>query len=193
MADNIYCYPNSNILVNKLGIHDLDLLNQAERLLSSRRLLQLQDHPISGSYDYQHLKNIHAYIFQDIYDWAGKERTVDIAKGNMFCNARFLPEQANQIFAQLHSEDLLKNLPYHEFIKRLSFFFGEINALHPFREGNGRTQREFFRILSLNAGYSVDYTKITNEEMLTASIDSFMCQYHTLEVLFNKAIKRSSI
>ena len=76
MEDTIYCYPGTDVLVNKLDIHDADLLQNAERDLTARRLIQLQDHLIQGRFDYQHLKKIHAYIFQDIYDWARKEQLI---------------------------------------------------------------------------------------------------------------------
>ncbi|MGI6556833.1 MAG: Fic/DOC family protein [Pseudoramibacter sp.] len=188
MEDTIYCYPGTDVLVNKLDIHDADLLQNAERDLTARRLIQLQDHLIQGRFDYQHLKKIHAYIFQDIYDWAGKERTVDIAKSNVFCNVMFLPEQAKEIFAELRKENYLKDLTREGFIDRLVYFFGEVNALHPFREGNGRTQREFFRELALSAGYKIDYSMISQDEMIQASIDSFVRDYTKLKALMNKAV-----
>lgn len=141
-----------------------------------------------GHFDYQYLKLIHHYIFQDLYDWAGKQRTVDIAKSNMFCNVLYLDNQAWKIFNALKSENLLIGLSRDDFIHRLVWYFGEVNALHPFREGNGRTQREYFRELALHAGYIIDYTAITRNEMIDASIDSFMCKYDKLTKLFNEAI-----
>ena len=88
MSDTIYCYPDSDVLINKLDIRELDKLHTFERKLTMLRLLELMDKPISGKFDFKHLQAIHRYIFQDVYDWAGKVRTVDIAKGNMFCNVR---------------------------------------------------------------------------------------------------------
>jgi cell filamentation protein len=88
MSDTRYCYPNSDVLINKLNIREQDKLYTFERRLTMLRLLELMDNPIRGQFDFRHLKEIHAYIFQDIYDWAGKVRTVDIAKGNMFCKQR---------------------------------------------------------------------------------------------------------
>ena len=85
--------------------------------------------------DIKHLQAIHRYIFQDVYDWAGKVRTVDIAKGNMFCNVRFISGQADEIFTKLKEEKYLAGLDEETFIKRLAYYFSEINALHPFREG----------------------------------------------------------
>lgn len=188
MADTTYCYPDTDILINKLDIHNARLLYDAERDLTARRLLQLQDHPIKGKFGYPHLKKIHAFIFQDIYLWAGKERTVDIAKSNMFCNVMYLQEQAREIFENLSHENHLKGLERDAFVERAAFFFGEINALHPFREGNGRTQREFFRELALAAGHQINYSSISKEEMIQASIDSFVRDYTRMRALLDKAV-----
>lgn len=188
MHDTIYCYPGTDVLINKLGIRDQDQLDAAERDLTAFRLISLRDHPIHGKFDYKHLKAIHKYIFQDIYSWAGKERKVDIAKGNMFCNVMFLPQQANRIFSELTNENYLEDLPKDKFIERLAYYFGEINALHPFREGNGRTQREFFRELSMHMGYVMDFSMISQEDMLEASKDSFMLQYDKLEKILRSTL-----
>jgi cell filamentation protein len=193
MPDRVYCYPGTDILMNKLNIHDADILHYAERDASAIRILQLYKHPIQGNFDYEHLKNIHKYIFQDIYEWAGMERTVDIAKSNTFCNVRFLSEQAESIFGKIRDENFLRELSKKDFIDRTAFFFGEINALHPFREGNGRTQREYFRELALSAGYRIDFSKVTEEEMITVSIDSFLCDYDKLRAMLNRITDREAI
>lgn len=101
MSDTKYCYPDSDVLVNKLDIRDPNKLQIFERKLTMLRLLELIDKPIEGKFDLKHLQAIHAYIFQDVYDWAGKIRTVDIAKGNTFCNVRFISSQADVIFSKL--------------------------------------------------------------------------------------------
>ena len=82
MSDLIYCYPESNVLKNKLNIRDVERLRKAERILVSLRLNDLLEEPILGRFDLMHLQQIHHYLFQDIYTWAGEIRTVDIAKSN---------------------------------------------------------------------------------------------------------------
>lgn len=104
MSDRIYCYPNSNVLINKLNIRDPDKLHEAERKLTMLRLMDLLEKPIAGKFDFEHLRNIHKYIFQDIYSWAGKVRTVDIAKSNMFCKVQFIETQATEIFGKLQDD-----------------------------------------------------------------------------------------
>ncbi len=109
------------------------------------RILELLNNPVKGTFDLKHLQAIHAYIFQDVYDWAGELRKVDISKGFMFCNFLFISEQAEEIFGKLKAENYLHGLKEDDFIVRLAYYFSEINALHLFREGNGRSQREFIR------------------------------------------------
>ena len=190
MPDELYCYPGSNVLKNKIGIRDLERLHEMERKLTMLRILELLDKPVRGAFDLKHLQAIHAYIFQDVYDWAGELRKVDIAKGNMFCNAMFLSGQAVEIFGKLKAEDYLHGLDEDNFAVRLAYYFSEINALHPFREGNGRSQREFIRCLALHNGYVINFVNADKDEMLEASRKSFLCEYGSMESLFRKCLKK---
>ena len=190
MADRIYCYPNSDVLKNKIGIQDMEKLQRLERRLTMLRILELVDKPIQGKFDLQHLCLIHRYIFQDVYDWAGEIRKVDIEKGSTFCNVKFIESQAAEIFKSLKSEDYLQGLNEENTASRLAYYFSEINALHPFREGNGRSQREFIRTLALHIGYVINFAKVSKEEMLKASKDSFLCDYGKMEQLFKKCINQ---
>jgi len=188
MADRVYCYPDSEVLMNKLGIRDMNKLHSFERRLTMLRLSELLDKPIVGQFNLEHLQRIHKYIFQDVYEWAGQIRTVDIAKGNMFCNVKFIKPQAEVIFGNLEKENYLTGLEEDVFVKRLAYYFAEINALHPFREGNGRSQREFIRSLALYNGYIISFAKIGTEDMLKASRDSFLCDYREMERIFSICI-----
>lgn len=114
---------------------------------------------------------------------------MDIAKTHMFCNVKFLSAMAQELFGKLRTEGFLQGLARDAFIERLTWFFSEVNALHPFREGNGRTQREFFRELGIAAGHDIDYSGITEMEMVQASVDSFLKNYDSMERLFYKAVK----
>ena len=104
MADNVYCYPNTNILVNKLNIRDKNDLFEAEKELTFIRLQELQSEPIKGKFDFDHLLKIHWYIFQDIYEWAGKVRTVEIGKGNLFCTTRCIQSYAESVFNKYYKQ-----------------------------------------------------------------------------------------
>lgn len=183
--DREYCYPDSNVLVNKLNIKNADALHTAEREITSLRLAAAKMQPIKGKFDMKHLQKIHGYLFGDIYGWAGKLRHVDIAKGNQFCLAMNLDTYGSNLFKKLEKEHYLinskENVPH-----RLAYYLSEINVLHPFREGNGRTQRLFIEYLASVAGYRVDFSQVTAEEMIIASADSFACDYESINRMFDR-------
>lgn len=105
----------------------MEQLHETERKLTMLRILELLDKPVRGAFDLRHLQAIHAYIFRDVYDWAGELRKVDIAKGNMFCNAMFISIQAEEIFGKLKAENYLHGLEEDDFAVRLVYYFSEIN------------------------------------------------------------------
>ena len=154
----IYCYEDSGVLINKLDIHDEEKFYKAERLYSSIRQSELNNNPLKGNLDFNHLKAIHYYLFQDLFYWAGKIRTVAIAKKNMFCLPQYIENYANEIFINLKKENFYIGYPKDQFIEAITNLLGDINALHPFREGNGRTQREFIRYIGLLNGYGFDWS-----------------------------------
>ena len=189
MPDKTYCYPDSNVLKNKLNIKDSNVLFEAEKELTYIRLLELQTNPIKGSFDYNHLKAIHQYIFQDIYEWAGKLRTVEIGKGNLFCTTECLESFGEQVFEKYYDSCLSCKNNEEEFVHTFASNYADLNALHPFREGNGRTQREFARLLCLECGYIFDLSCTTHKEMLEASVLSFNSGDNSaLERIFCQAI-----
>lgn len=148
-ADDFYCIPGSAVLKNKAGITDQDLLDEYEGDFTAIRLLELTQNPVEGSFDLAHLCKIHQYLFQDVYDWAGEVRRVDIIKGDSrFCNVCQIQSYSNTVFSALNSalnsEKYLVNLDPKVFASRLAHYLSEINAIHPFREGDGRVQRFYF-------------------------------------------------
>lgn len=191
--DKIYCYENSNVLRNLEGIKNLDELNNFERSFTKNRIMVLQLHPVKGNLDYKHLQNIHKNIFNGLYEWAGKERIVDIAKSNLFCRAAFLSDFAQDIFSKYAAENYIIGCNKEVAAGKLSYYLGEVNALHPFREGNGRTQREFIRCAALVAGYKMDWSKVRPEQMLEASLESFDGNYNKFQAIFLENMERSSI
>ena len=190
MADNIYCYPESDVLINKLNIKDRDELFEAEKQLTFVRLQELQLNPIEGKFDFDHLKAIHRYIFQDLYDWAGEERTVEIGKGNLFCTTAYIQEYARAVFSKYHSQCYSAKDDFEEFVKVFAENYGDLNALHPFREGNGRSQREFARLICRDCGYDFDLSCTTHKDMLEASKLSFNQGDSSLFIeIFSKALR----
>ena len=183
--DQEYCYPHSGVLINKLGIKDHDELVTAEREITSLKIAVAKAEPILGDFDFDHLKQIHKFIFEDIYAWAGEFRHVNIAKGNHFCLHQNIEMYAVGIFGKLKSENYLLDNEA-SIAHRLAYYLSEINVLHPFREGNGRAQRLFIEYLADNAGYKVDFSNISAEEMIVASAESFARDYTKINEMFEK-------
>jgi cell filamentation protein len=189
MPDNKYCYPDSDVLINKLNITDKKDLFEAEKELTAIRLRELQESPIKGKYDFAHLKAIHQYIFQDIYSWAGKERTVEIGKGNLFCTTACIQDYANSVFRKYFFQCYAAKNNFEDFVRIFADNYGDLNALHPFREGNGRAQREFARMVCLECGYGFNLSCTTHLEMLEASKLSFDKGDSSLFIkIFSKAV-----
>jgi fido (protein-threonine AMPylation protein) len=169
-----YLYADSSILRNLADIHDENGLSKFESDYFFARLLDLHENPIKGFFDSDHLRRIHHFLFQDVYAWAGEFRTVPIAKGDsFFARPEHIGSELQKLFHGLAAEQCLRGNDSKVFCQRAAYYLGEINALHPFREGNGRAQREFMRELALEAGFEVSWDLVSQDEMLAASVASF--------------------
>ena len=186
--DNKYCYPNSFVLKNKLDIREAKMLSEAERRITGLNLLKLKDNPVRGKFDLKHLRDIHKAVFWDIYAWAGELRIVNISKGSQFCLHQHLETYAGNIFAELKAEDLLLGKAADEMPERLAYYLSEINALHPFRDGNGRAQRVFIEYLAQAAGFYVDFSTVSGKEMIEASMLSFEREYGMMTDMFSRIL-----
>lgn len=169
MPEDPYSDPATGVLYNKLGLVTAADLEAAEREITHAALILLDESPVSPSYDLPHLREIHKRIFGDIYEWAGQIRTVAIAKGAMFCLPQYIDSSATIIFHELHDEDCLRGLRRDAFVGRLAYYLGEVNALHPFREGNGRTQRVFLGQLARDAGFTLAWQHLDPVRNVEAS------------------------
>jgi cell filamentation protein len=153
----------------KLGLSTAGELEAAEREITHAALILLRESPVQPSHDLSHLRAIYKRIFGDIYQWAGQVRTVAIAKGAMFCLPQYIESSAAVIFGELRGENFLRGLDRDAFIRRLAHYLGEVNALHPFREGNGRAQRAFFQELAHDAGYPLSWQNLDADRNVEAS------------------------
>jgi len=188
-ADDVYCISGTAVLKNKAGITDQDLLDEYEGDFTAIRLLELTQNPVEGSFDLAHLCKIHAYLFQDVYEWAGEVRSVDIIRDDSrFCNVRQIQSYSNTIFSTLAAEKYLVNLVPKVFANRLAHYLSEINAIHPFREGNGRVQRLFISQLAEHAGYSLDFSALDQAELYPVMQASFLGNEQPLAELIFKII-----
>jgi cell filamentation protein len=134
VPEDPYTDPVTGVLRNKLGLRTAEELQTAEREITHAALIFLKESPVPAGYDLRHLCAIHRRIFGDIYDWAGQLRTVAIAKGSWFCLPQYIESSAEEIFLAPHGESLLRGLPRDVFTERLTYYLGEVNAVHPFRE-----------------------------------------------------------
>ena len=185
-----YVYPGTTVLRNRPGLRDAQQLQQYEYRRTAERALGLFEQPVSGAFDLDHLKRIHRHLFQDVYDWAGQIRTVSIAKDtSTFAMPSQIESYGRKVFDGLAREKHLQGLGLEAFADRLAFHFSEINAVHPFREGNGRTTRVFVADLARQAGYTVDYARVEPAQWNDAARASFMGELGAASELF-RAITR---
>jgi len=166
-----YVYPGTRVLINRFGIRHRDDLERVERALSEARLRQLLGNPIPGGFDLEHLQAIHRHLFSDIYLWAGELRVADTRLGNgqTFTRCADIPGEAGRIFAELRREEYLRGLDHGRFAARAAVHFAHVNRLHPFRQGNGRTQRAFFALLAAQAVYRLGFDLVSKPQMSEAS------------------------
>ena len=165
-----YVDPITGVLRNKLGIDNLTDLREAEGDIIS--LVDATMDKIPHTRDFGELKAIHKRLFEKVYDWAGKPRKVDIRKDSeeYFLDFTYIENGAKYVFDELASEDYLRGLEKSEFVKRLAYFYEQLNFIHPFREGNGRTQRIFWQRIANDAGYIIDWQKVVGDELDQSSM-----------------------
>lgn len=176
VTDELYCYPpDYTFLRNKLGIRDADVLNQVERRISADRIAVGCP---EGSFDLNHLRAIHDHIFRDIYDWAGQLRTVEISKnGTQFIPRQFIETGMADVHRRIVNGNHLKSLSPDMFAAEAAEIIGDINHIHPFREGNGRVQLQYLSQLASQADHRLDLRKIEPRSWIEASITSHHGDY----------------
>ena len=173
--NSVYCYKGTNVLVNKMNIKDPIALKNYETSVIGLKLMALSKQGITGKFDVSHLVSIHKFLFEDIYPFAGLFRTENIAKDCFqFAEWEYIENELTRLLSELKSENFLANLTKEKFAERLAYYWAELNVLHPFREGNGRTTREFLRQLSLKNGYILNLHKISPQKLFNASIKSII-------------------
>lgn len=166
-----YCYPGSTVLKNIPGIREQAALDDFEAISTAQR----SDEPLpNGRLSVTHFKAIHHHLFQDVYAWAGNFRTTRISKGaNAFCYPEHIAREMKALFLDLKRRRSLQGLPRDEFVAGAAHFLATLNAIHPFREGNGRTQTTFIALLADRAGHPLRFDRLDPERFLAAMIASF--------------------
>lgn len=166
-----YCYVGTDVLRNLPGLRDPEALTLYEAISASERSME----PLpAGRFSRSHFKAVHRHLFQDVYGWAGRVRTSRISKGTShFCYPEHIESELARLFAWLKAERYLKELDAGPFIAKLAHFLSELNAIHAFREGNGRTQMSFVASLAASAGHPLDVGQLDVNRFMEAMIIAF--------------------
>ncbi len=191
-----YFFPGTEVLKNKLGIHNQNELERREAEITFERLVELYEHPIEGNFDAEHLRNIHRYLFGDIYEWAGEYRNVYMKKEETYFQSEDKIGEALAYDLDILNQEVLHINSKFELADFLARNYINIQHIHPFREGNSRTIREFFRQFVLEKSpllgtgpMELDFTEMNPDVLATAR--KFITRSFPGEIVveFNKALK----
>lgn len=187
VGQDSYCYPGTSTLINRLGLRDDLALSKAEHDLSQIAASEI-DFELPP-YNLAYLQQIHRHLFKDVYAWAGELRTVDIAKADTrFCTVTRIEPEANKLFSALAQANWFEGFERSNLIRAVAELFGDLNVVHPFREGNGRAQRILFEHIIVNAGYEIDWWEVDEGEWIQANIDAVVCDYRAMTDIFTRCI-----
>lgn len=191
MSDDPYIYPGTSVLRNRLGIKESAELDRVERQLVRTRAVEgVPD----GNFDLGHLKAIHHHLFQDVYEWAGQLRTVEISKGgNQFQFRQYIETGMADVHGRLVKRDFLTGMERPVFAAEAARIIGDVNYVHPFREGNGRTQLQYLKQLSERAGHSLDLTRIEADRWLSTSRGAHLARYELMGDVIREALETSRV
>lgn len=166
-----YCYPGTTVLRNLPGLKTQEDLDVYENRIVWMKLHELKEKPINISDPILRLRETHRRIFGEVFDWAGecRERMGLITKRRLgqtvvYCNARFVPSELERVASELKHDNMLKGLDKPTFVKKMAYYYGELDSIHSFREGNSRTLRQFTTDIAREAGFRLDWSKTANSE-----------------------------
>lgn len=188
-----YVNPETGVLRNLIGATIYKDLRKAEGDIVALAEISLDNIP--HTVDLLELKKIHKALFSKIYDWAGDLRTVNIRKGSeeYFLDYTYLENGAKFVFEELSKENYLQGANREGFVKRLAYFYEQLNFIHPFREGNGRTQRIFWQRVADEAGYKIDWSKVVGNELDNASlVGRTTNNLELLEKMFSRIVYKNA-
>ncbi|MGD9426963.1 Fic/DOC family protein [Pantoea sp. NSTU24] len=183
-----YCYPDSDVLINRYNIRDQILLDQAERDITALTIHTITlSHP---PFSLRTLCHIHYCLFNELYSWAGKIRDISISKGQTrFCQPAFIAREADRLFTKMAHEKCFSQPDHAAFCFQVAWYYCELNILHPFREGNGRALRILFEHIILHAGYQVSWEGLSASDWLAANIAGYQSGPEKMAALFLRHIQ----
>ena len=183
------CYPGTSVLINKLNIRTQSQLDENELVLTSAKILQIELAPMNEEPDFAYLKQLHRIMFGELYDWAGTIRTSNMSKlRTAFCPADQIESLAAEIFSRLQGLHYFRDFSREELIAELADLYDSLNYLHPFREGNGRVQRLYFRQLTRWIGHSLNFAAIDSDRMMIATIHASAGIMDGLQQIFDEML-----
>ncbi len=184
------CYPGSTVLVNKFGLTDKNKLDIVERQIVLLKGTEIERNAVFENVDFNYYKSIHKHLFEDIYDWAGTVRTINISKkGTVFSKHDNIEEIGQLKFKRLVGLSYLNNMDEINFFNELTGLYNELNMLHPFREGNGRTLRLFITLLVRNTGRDISFADCDNDLLMIATIKAAQGDLSLLKSIFESIVK----
>lgn len=184
------CYSNTTCLINKFDIRDDKKLSEIEAEITFAKAAVLESEIVEPPFDFEYYKSIHRFLFEDLYEWAGELRKVDISKkGTVFCYVKELEHLCKACFKRLQKENYFKDFSRKRFVEEIVDFYVTTNFLHPFREGNGRTQRIFISKLIKYNGYDFNFSNINPDLLMIATIKASNGITDDLYNIFNSEIK----
>lgn len=186
------CYPDTTVLVNKLNIRSQELLTKAESMLVTSCSVRLEKTLKFENVDFEYYKNLHGQMFGDLYEWAGTVRIINISKkGTVFCNFNEIDKIGTLKFERLKKQNYLIGLSNEKFLDELTDLYHELNMLHPFREGNGRTLRLFVTLLVRNTDRDINFNCIDNDLLTIATIRAAQGDKSLLRSVFEELVLTS--
>lgn len=185
------CYEGTTCLINKFGITDETKLSEVEADITFAKASKLEENPIDGKFDIEHYKAIHRYLFEDLYDWAGQFRTINISKkGTKFVKTDELENLCVKCFDRIKSSNYFRNISFESFVENIVDLYCTLNMLHPFREGNGRTERIFIAQLIRLNGYDIDFSEVDSDYLIIATIQAAQGVTDNLVKIFSEHISK---
>ncbi len=168
--DRLYCYPDSSTLKNLLDIRDAAALAEVEGYIVGLRMAEVVRGPSGFAFDFEFLKELHRRLFRDVYEWAGRARRVDMAKGQTrFAVWEQVESEAERLFDSTGVEPASDSGAERQwFIDTAAPFLIELNVIHPFRDGNGRTMRLFVELWANSIGLKLDWGRVVPERIVEA-------------------------
>jgi cell filamentation protein len=191
LTDN--CYEGTACLINKLNIRDSSKLKEVEGRITFAKTMELEKESLKDGFNEDDYRAIHKAIFEPLYDWAGEYRTIDISKkGTFFAEYNIVPELLRKCLERMRNLDYFRGLSFDEFIEEIVDIYCSTNFIHPFREGNGRTQRVFITQLIRYNGYEISFSTIDTDYLMLATIKSAQGVTDYLKEIFRENIKPAS-